>query len=76
MDFYSKVLRVKSLKKRKPEARCVPINEYLIGDMGAWIAQKGLRGNDRLFGITRQRGFQIVKDACCKAGIELTLPNT
>lgn len=56
--------------KLKPETRVVPINGYLIGDLGSYIAQEGLRGTDKLFSITRQRGFQIVKDVCYKAGID------
>lgn len=64
VDFYSKTVRVKSLKKQRPEVRTVPINGSLTGILGSYIAQEGLRGTDRLFGITRQRTFQVVKDAC------------
>ena len=70
VDFYSKTLKVKSLKKQRPEIRCVPINGHLIGNLGGYIAQEGLRGHDRLFPITRQRAFQVVGEACSRAGIE------
>lgn len=70
VDFYSKTLKVKSLKKQRPETRCVPINGSLTGILGSYIAQEGLRGRDRLFGITRQRAFQVVKEACHKTGID------
>ncbi len=70
VDFYGKVLRVSSLKKRRPEVRTVPINGNLTGILGSWIAQEGLRTNNRLFNVTRQRAFQVVKDACYRAGID------
>ena len=70
VDFYSKTLKVKSLKKQRPEVRCVPINGSLTGILGSYIAQEGLRGRDRLFGITRQRAFQVVQEACRKTGID------
>ncbi|MBI5286724.1 MAG: tyrosine-type recombinase/integrase [Deltaproteobacteria bacterium] len=70
VDFYSKTLKVKSLKKQRPEVRTIPFNGSLSGILGSYIAQKGLRGRDRLFPITRQRAFQVVGEACSKAGIE------
>ncbi len=70
VDFYGKVLQVKSLKKQRSEVRTVPVNGHLVGPLGAYIAQEGLRGKDRLFPITRQRAFQIVNEACHRAGID------
>ncbi len=70
VDFYSKTLKVKSLKKQRPEIRAIPINGSLTGILGSYIAQVELRGRDRLFGITRQRAFQVVREACHRTGIE------
>ncbi len=70
VDFYGKVIRVKSLKKLRPEIRTIPINGSLTGILGSYIAQEELKGRDELFSITRQRAFQVVKEACRKAGID------
>lgn len=70
VDFYGKVLRVKTLKKQRPEWRTIPFNGHLAGPLGGYIAQEGLRGTDRLFPITRQRAFQVVGEACHKAGLD------
>ncbi len=70
IDFYTKTLKVRSLKKQRPETRVIPINGHLIGQLGSYIAQEGLRGKDRLFPVTRQRAFQVVKDACYRASID------
>lgn len=70
VDFYSKTLKVKSLKKQRPEVRAIPFNGSLSGILGSYVAQEGLRDKDRLFPISRQRAFQVVQDACNKAGID------
>ncbi|MFQ5861496.1 MAG: tyrosine-type recombinase/integrase [Candidatus Brocadiales bacterium] len=70
VDFYGKVIRIKSLKKQRPEIRVIPINGHLTGLLGTYIAQEGLRGKARLFPITRQRAFQVIREACYKAGID------
>ena len=70
VDFYSKTLKVKSLKKQRPQIRTIPINGELTGILGSYIAHEGLRGGDKLFDVTRQRAYQIVGGACYKAGID------
>ncbi len=69
IDFYSKTLKVKSLKKQRPEVRIIPLKGDFLGQLGAYIGHEKLSGTDKLFPITRQRAFQIVNQACCKAGI-------
>ncbi len=40
VDFYGKVLRVKSLKKHRPEVRTIPLNGHLIGQIGSYVAHE------------------------------------
>ncbi len=70
VDFYSKVVRMPSLKKRRPQIKTIPLQGDLIGEIGAYVGQEGLRKEDRIFPITRQYAHRIVKGACAKAGIE------
>jgi len=70
VDFYSKVVRMPSLKKRRPQIKTIPLQGDLIGEIGAYVGQEGLRKEDRIFSITRQYAHRIVKGACAKAGIE------
>ena len=70
IDFYSKVVHMPSLKKKSPQIKTVPLQGELLGELGAYIGQEGLKKDDRIFSITRQHAHRIVKDACIKAGIE------
>ncbi len=70
IDFYSKVVRMPSLKKKEPQVKTIPLKGELLGELGAYIGQEGLRKGDRIFNITRQHAHKIIKDACIKAGIE------
>ncbi|MDA2919064.1 tyrosine-type recombinase/integrase [Desulfobacterota bacterium AH_259_B03_O07] len=72
IDFYSKVVRMPSLKKRKPQIKTIPLQGDLIGEIGAYVGQEGLGKEDRIFSITRQHAHRIVRNACAKAGIEKT----
>ena len=70
IDFYSKVVHMPSLKKQKPQIKTVPLQGELLGELGAYIGQEGLKKDDRIFPITRQHAHRIVRDACIEAGIE------
>jgi len=70
IDFYSKVVRMPSLKKRSPQIKTIPLQGDLIGEIGAYVGQEGLRREERIFSITRQHAHRIVGGACAKAGIE------
>jgi len=70
IDFYSKVVRMPSLKKKNPQIKTIPLQGELLGELGAYIGQKGLKKDDLIFSITRQHAHRIVRDACIKAGID------
>jgi len=70
IDFYSKVVRMPSLKKRSPQIKTIPLQGDLIGEIGAYVGQEGLSKEDRIFSITRQHAYRIVRGACVKVGIE------
>jgi len=70
IDFYSKVVRMPSLKKRSPQIKTIPLQGDLIGEIGAYVGQEGLGKENRIFSITRQHAHRIVRNACAKAGIE------
>ena len=70
IDFYSKVVHMPSLKKQRPQIKTIPLQGELLGELGAYIGQEGLKKGDRIFSITRQHAHRIVRDACIEAGIE------
>ncbi len=70
IDFYSKVVRMPSLKKKNPQIKTIPLQGELLGELGAYMGQKGLKKEDRIFSITRQHAHRITQDACIQAGIE------
>jgi len=70
IDFHGKVLKLTTLKQRKKKQRVIPLQGYLIGMLGAYIAAKELKREDPLLHITRQRAFQIVKETVLKAGLD------
>ncbi|HEX3035423.1 MAG TPA: site-specific integrase [Thermodesulfobacteriota bacterium] len=70
IDFYSKVVRMPSLKKRDPQIKTIPLKGDLLGELGAYIGQEGLRKENILFPITRQHAHRVIKEACLKAGLE------
>ena len=75
IDFYSKVVHMPSLKKKKPQIKTIPLQGELLGELGAYIGQEGLKKDERIFSITRQHAHRIVRDACTKVGIEKTRPH-
>ena len=70
IDFYAKTVRLPCLKRKKRPYRVLPLKDGLIGELGAYIGQRGLRRDDRLFKITRERAWQIVKETCRRAGMD------
>lgn len=71
VDFYARTVRIPTLKRReKGILRTLPIQDSLKGDIGAYIAMKELKKDDKLFTITRQTVYFTVRDAVTDAGIE------
>jgi len=44
IDFYSKVVRMPSLKKRSPQIMTIPLQGDLIGEIGAYLGIMNLKG--------------------------------
>lgn len=70
IDFHGKALKLTTLKRRNKKQRVIPLQGHLIGILGAHVAAKELKREDRVLHITRQRAFQIVKEAVLKAGLD------
>ena len=71
IDTYNlsiKVLTEKQKNKRsKPVYRVIPITAELSNELGSYALTENI--TDRLFNITRQRAFQVIKAIASKAGI-------
>lgn len=70
VDFAAEALRVATLKRRA-HVRAIPIRPALLGEIARHIAGGGIASDLRLFPITRQRVFQIVRAAARGAGLPL-----
>jgi len=68
IDFTGEALRVVTLKRRG-HMRAVPIRPALLGELARHIAGTGIRADERLFPVTRQRVHQIVRREARKAGL-------
>lgn len=71
IDFYNHSIRFITLKKKgkkmKESHRTIPIKSDVVAETSAYILEKGIKG--RIFDITRQRAFQIIRDRAKEAGI-------
>lgn len=70
IDFAAEALRVVTLKRRD-HVRAMPLRGALLGELARHIAGRGVAPDVRLFPITRQRVFQIVRGAAKKANLAL-----
>ena len=71
IDFYTRTIRLTTLKRHTTgTGRTLPIQDGLKGDIGAYIAMKGLKKDDILFPFTRQTAYLIARNAVKVSGIE------
>lgn len=70
IDFSAETLSVATLKRRA-HVRAIPIRPALLGELARHIAGNGIAEGVRLFGVTRQRVFQIVKAAAFAADLPM-----
>lgn len=70
IDFHHKSIRITTLKRKTQSQRVLPLQGNLLGLLGAYIASRQLKRDDFIVDITRQRAFQIVRDAVLKAGLD------
>jgi site-specific recombinase XerD len=71
IDFYGKAIRITTLKQKKRPQRVIPVKGNLLGLLGTHIATNELKRDYRILNITRQRAFQIVKEAVLKADFDI-----
>jgi len=64
------ILTGAALQPPEPVYRTIPVRVELAAAIAAYCMAKGIRNHELLFPITRVRAFQIVSDACARAGIE------
>ena len=63
LDFENLVIRLPTLKRKRPQFRAVPLLPDLVPYLKEYIAQKGLSPQDRLFSFSRAQGYTIVREA-------------
>lgn len=69
VDFHASVIRIPTLKRRKTHIRVIPVKAPLLGEIVKYIAVIKPSDAEPLFTINRTRIFQIVREACRKAGL-------
>ena len=69
IDFHNRVIRLKTLK-RQNHYRVVPLQPETIGELAAWITDRSLTRDSKLFNIGRRAAYCKVKRACEFAGFE------
>ena len=71
IDTYNLTIKILTEKQRnkrnKPIYRIVPISTVLSNEIASYVLNQNI--TDKLFNITRQRAFQIIKKTAIKAGI-------
>jgi integrase len=70
VDFRARLARVRTLKRRKPQTRTIPLPPEHLGELAVLVNTEGLTGGDRLFPWSRSRAFELVRDALVTAGVE------
>jgi integrase/recombinase XerD len=69
IDFHASVIRIPTLKRRKPYIRVIPIKSGLLGEIAKHIAVIKQSDTEPLFTNNRTRIFQIVRETCRKASL-------
>jgi site-specific recombinase XerD len=63
IDFYNSLIKLLTLKRKTKIERVIPIKPQSLGLIALFVNQKGLSKTDKLFPITRQQAFNIVRKA-------------
>jgi len=69
IDFHASVVRVPTLKRKKPHLRVIPVKSVLLGEIAKYIATTKPEDYSSLFKINRTRVYQIVQKACKDADL-------
>lgn len=70
IDLRGKVVTLATLKRRKPTRRTVPLPPDFLGELALLINTEELGRDDRLFAWSRNRAFELVRDAFAAIGVE------
>ena len=63
IDFYNSLIKLFTLKRKVKSERVIPLKPQTLGLVALYVNQKGLSKTDKLFPITRQQAFNIVRKA-------------
>ena len=63
IDFYNSLVKLFTLKRKIKSERVIPLKPQTLGLVALYVNQKGLSKGDKLFSITRQQAFNIVRKA-------------
>ncbi len=78
IDTYNLIVKVLTEKKRtkkgRPAYRMIPMSAELSNELASYALTENII--DKLFDITRQRAFQIIKSVANRAGINKVHPHT
>jgi integrase/recombinase XerC len=63
IDFFNATIRLPTLKRKIRTERVIPVKPQTLGLFALYINQFGLQRDDKIFNISRQQAFRIVKKA-------------
>ncbi|MCC6025505.1 MAG: tyrosine-type recombinase/integrase [Caldimicrobium sp.] len=63
IDFFNATIKLQTLKRKVRTERVLPLKPQTLGILALYINQFGLQRDDRIFKISRQQAFRIVKKA-------------
>jgi integrase len=63
IDFFNATIKLQTLKRKIRTERVLPLKSQTLGILALYINQCGLQREDRIFKISRQQAFRIVKKA-------------
>jgi integrase/recombinase XerD len=63
IDFFNSLIRLFTLKRKVKSERVIPLKPQTLGLIALYVNQKNLSKGDKLFNITRQQAFNIVRKA-------------
>jgi integrase/recombinase XerC len=63
IDFFNATIKLLTLKRKIKTERVIPLKPQTLGLLALYINQFGLQRQDKIFKISRQQAFRIVKKA-------------
>jgi integrase/recombinase XerD len=63
IDFFNSLIKLFTLKRKVKSERVIPLKPQTLGLIALYVNQKNLSKGDKLFNISRQQAFNIVRKA-------------